>query len=60
MLRMPAEWEPHERTWMAWPCAAYALGDNTQMAAQSPPRVGAGGAGRSHVRTRHRTCRSGR
>ena len=35
MLRMPAEWEPHERTWMAWPCAAYALGDKARMAAQS-------------------------
>ena len=25
--RMPAEWEPHERTWMAWPSAGYTLGD---------------------------------
>lgn len=24
---MPAEWEPHERTWMAWPSGGYALGD---------------------------------
>ncbi|WP_207388362.1 agmatine deiminase family protein [Lichenihabitans psoromatis] len=23
-LRMPAEWEPHERCWMAWPCRAEA------------------------------------
>ncbi len=23
--RMPAEWEPHERTWMAWPSADYTL-----------------------------------
>ena len=23
---MPAEWEPHERTWMAWPSASYTLG----------------------------------
>jgi agmatine deiminase len=21
-FRMPAEWEPHERTWMMWPCRA--------------------------------------
>ncbi len=28
MWRMPAEWEPHERTWMAWPSSGYALGDN--------------------------------
>jgi agmatine deiminase len=25
---MPAEWEPHERTWMAWPSAGYTLGDD--------------------------------
>ncbi len=24
---MPAEWTPHERTWMAWPSAGYTLGD---------------------------------
>ena len=24
---MPAEWEPHERTWMAWPSSGYTLGD---------------------------------
>nr|WP_297429835.1 agmatine deiminase family protein [uncultured Actinotalea sp.] len=24
---MPAEWEPHERTWMAWPAGGYTLGD---------------------------------
>ncbi len=26
MLRMPAEWEPHERTWMAWPSEGYTMG----------------------------------
>lgn len=26
--RMPAETEPHERTWMAWPASGYALGDS--------------------------------
>jgi agmatine deiminase len=25
---MPAEWEIHERTWMAWPSSGYTLGDN--------------------------------
>lgn len=25
--RMPAEWEPHERTWLAWPTGGYTLGD---------------------------------
>lgn len=25
---MPAEWEIHERTWMAWPSAAYTLGSD--------------------------------
>ena len=24
---MPAEWRPHERTWMAWPSSGYTLGD---------------------------------
>ena len=24
--RMPAEWQPHERTWMAWPPGGYTLG----------------------------------
>jgi agmatine deiminase len=24
---MPAEWETHERTWMAWPSGSYTLGD---------------------------------
>ena len=24
---MPAEWQPHERTWMAWPSSGYTLGD---------------------------------
>ncbi|MCP3676006.1 MAG: agmatine deiminase family protein, partial [Gammaproteobacteria bacterium] len=26
-FRMPAEWEPHERTWMMWPCRAEVWGD---------------------------------
>jgi agmatine deiminase len=26
--RWPAEWERHERTWMAWPSSGYALGDS--------------------------------
>jgi agmatine deiminase len=25
---MPAEWAPHERTWMAWPTEGYTLGEN--------------------------------
>jgi agmatine deiminase len=25
---MPAEWQPHERTWMAWPTEGYTLGDD--------------------------------
>ena len=25
--QMPAEWQPHERTWMAWPSASYAAGN---------------------------------
>jgi agmatine deiminase len=26
--RMPAEWVPHERTWMAWPSTGYSLGED--------------------------------
>ncbi|WP_062200694.1 agmatine deiminase family protein [Demequina salsinemoris] len=26
-VRMPAEWERHERSWMAWPIAPYTLGE---------------------------------
>lgn len=28
--RMPAEWQPHERTWMAWPSSGYTLGETEQ------------------------------
>ncbi len=31
-LRMPAEWETHERTWMAFPPKNYLLGDNPKTA----------------------------
>jgi agmatine deiminase len=27
-FHMPAEWEPHARCWMAWPCRVEAWGDN--------------------------------
>ena len=27
MTRWPAEWERHERTWMAWPSTGYSLGE---------------------------------
>jgi agmatine deiminase len=27
IARWPAEWERHDRTWMAWPSAGYTLGD---------------------------------
>ena len=27
---MPAEWQPHERTWLAWPSAGYTLGESAQ------------------------------
>lgn len=30
--RMPAETEPHERTWMAWPSGGYTLGDTASEA----------------------------
>ncbi|MFM6970975.1 MAG: agmatine deiminase family protein, partial [Rhodoluna sp.] len=25
--KMPAEWQPHAKTWMAWPSAGYTLGE---------------------------------
>jgi len=28
--KMPAEWEKHERTWMAWPSSGYTLGDTDE------------------------------
>ncbi|MGV1088158.1 MAG: agmatine deiminase family protein, partial [Mycobacterium sp.] len=28
--RMPAEWAPQERVWMAFPCEGYTLGDTEQ------------------------------
>ena len=33
--RMPAEWAPHERTWMAWPSAGYTLGDTEEDAEEA-------------------------
>ena len=33
--RMPAEWAPHERTWMAWPSAGYTLGDTEEAAEEA-------------------------
>ena len=32
---MPAEWEPHERTWMAWPSGSYTLGDTFEDAQEA-------------------------
>ncbi len=31
-LRMPAEWQEHERTWMAWPSSGYTLGETDELA----------------------------
>ena len=28
--QMPAEWQPHVRTWMAWPTAGYTLGETAE------------------------------
>ncbi|MDN4474391.1 agmatine deiminase family protein [Demequina sp. SYSU T00192] len=33
--RMPAEWEPHTRTWMAWPSTGYTLGDTADLAEEA-------------------------
>lgn len=32
--RMPAEWTPHERTWMSWPCADQTFGATLEAARQ--------------------------
>ncbi|WP_366655989.1 agmatine deiminase family protein [Fodinicurvata sp. EGI_FJ10296] len=34
-FRMPAEWAPHARTWMAWPCRAEIWGDRIEAARAS-------------------------
>ena len=34
-LSMPAEWEPHEKTWMAWPSASYTLGETDADASEA-------------------------
>ena len=36
---MPAEWRPHERTWMAWPTEGYTLGDDPDEAYQAWSQV---------------------
>ena len=33
--RMPAEWEPHTRTWMAWPSSGYTLGESDEEAMEA-------------------------
>jgi len=33
--RMPAETDPHERTWMAWPSSGYTLGDTRESAEEA-------------------------
>jgi agmatine deiminase len=33
--RMPAEWHPQDRVWMAWPPAGYTLGDTAEEAAEA-------------------------
>lgn len=32
---MPAEWAPHERTWMAWPTSGYTVGDTEEEAEEA-------------------------
>jgi len=34
-MHMPAEWENHERTWMAWPSNGYTLGETEQDATRA-------------------------
>ena len=48
--RMPAEWAPHERTWMAWPSAGYTLGDTEDEADEARSTWAVGGAGGGPLR----------
>jgi len=41
-LTMPAEWEAHERTWMAWPPANYLLGQSDAEAEAENKRLDSG------------------
>ncbi|MFQ5955578.1 MAG: agmatine/peptidylarginine deiminase, partial [Kiloniellales bacterium] len=34
-FRMPAEWEPHERCWMAWPCREQSWGGELEAAREA-------------------------
>ena len=38
-LFMPAEWEPHDACWMAWPCRAEAWGDGYEAACRAYAQV---------------------
>lgn len=38
-LRMPAEWAPHARCWMAWPCREAAFGGDLEPARRAYARV---------------------
>jgi agmatine deiminase len=38
-FRMPAEWEPHERCWMAWPCHDKTWGDGLEAAREAYAEV---------------------
>ena len=38
-FRMPAEWAPHKRCWMSWPCRKRTWGDGLQAARESFARV---------------------
>ncbi len=39
-FRMPAEWEPHRRCWMAWPCREELWGDRMDAARAAYSEVG--------------------
>jgi agmatine deiminase len=32
---MPAEWDAHDRTWMAWPANGYTLGETAREAREA-------------------------
>ena len=51
--RMPAEWAPQDRIWMAFPCTGYSLGDDRGGPARGAVHLGGGRARGRRIRARH-------
>jgi len=53
---MPAEWAPHARCWMAWPCREEAFGDGLEAARRSYAEVARMMGDAKAVRAVARSC----